>query len=302
MSKDQIRQVEEMLRSAPDLDPLCVDEMREAFEQGGSITPPDRDVISREVAANGVRMVEIDSAETEPDKIILYFHSGGYVMGSYRSHAGIVSHLGKAARARVYFVEYRLAPEHPYPAALEDAVEAYEWLLEKGHAPSSIVVAGDSAGATLAIGALLRARDRSLPMPAAAVLLSPFADLTASGASMLDKAATDLQASADLVRSLAALYLDGADPAAPDVSPVFADLTGLPPLLLHVGTYEALLDDTLRLARRAAIADVAVTVKAWPRLQHQWQLYAAILDEGQQSLAEAGAFISEHLRDRKSVV
>jgi len=294
MSEAQRLQIEDMLRAAPDLAGMTVEEMRTAFDQIGLVTPPDVDVTTESLSANGVNVKLIKSADVRSDRSILFCHSGGYVMGSLHSHLGFVSRVGKAARAPVFFVEYRLAPEHIYPAAVEDTINAYRWLLDSGRDPSTITFVGDSAGGTLVIAALLKAREENIPMPSSAVLLSPFADLTASGDSLIEKDAVDLQASTEMVKVLADLYLGGTDPSAPEVSPVYADLAGFPPLLLHVGTHEALLDDTLRLVRRAAIADVSVTMKAWPRLQHQWQLYAGMFEEGQESIDEAGEFIRQH--------
>lgn len=295
MSVDQIKQIETMLRCSPELGSMTIEEMRLAFDQIGQVTPAGNDVGVNHHSVNGVPCVGIHSGEVRSDKTILFFHSGGYVMGSHRGYIGALARLGQAADANILFPEYRLAPEHPYPAAVDDAFAVYRGLLDEGRDPGSIAVSGDSAGGGLALAMLLRARAEGLPMPSSAALFSPFADLSGSGETIREKAAFDLVINTELMDRVTPQYLAGTDPATPEVSPVFADLTGFPPLLLHVGTYEMLLDDTLRLARRAAIANVSVTMKAWPRLQHLWQLYANILDEGQQSLVEAGIFINEHL-------
>lgn len=296
MSGQQIPQIEDMLRNAPSMATMTIEELRENFDQIGQISPPAEDVRLTEVSVDGIPSFWIDSDAAGPDRTILFFHSGGYVMGSHRGYVGMVSRLGKAGLARVLFPEYRLAPEHPYPAAPDDAFAAYRWLLDKGTDPSTIAIVGDSAGGALVLVTLLKAREAKLSMPACAVMFSPFGDLTASGETLAEKASVDLVVSKALMDNIVPVYIGNNDPTKPDISPIYADMTGFPPLLFHVGSYETLLDDTFRLARRAAIADVEVSVKVWPKLQHLSQLYAAILDEGQQSVSEAGAFMDQHLR------
>lgn len=287
--------LEAMLRSSPDMSKLSVEEMRAAYDAGGVITPPRDDVAHHREDAAGVP-VEIGlSAGADPSRSVLYLHGGGYIIGSTTSHRGLVARLGSAACSRTVSVEYRLAPEHPFPAAVDDALAAYRWLLDAGQAASSIVLAGDSAGGGLAVATLVRARDEGLPMPAAAALFSPLVDLLGEGESMVAKAAQDPTVDAAGHARFCAMYLAGAEPRSAYASPIHADLGGLPPLLIHVGTAEALLDDALRLARRAALDDVAVELKAWPRLPHVWQFYAGIFSEGQQSIDEAGRFLLAHL-------
>ena len=287
--------LEAMLRSSPDMSKFSVEEMRAAYDAGGVITPPRDDVAHHREDAAGVP-VEIGlSAGADPSRSVLYLHGGGYIIGSTTSHRGLVARLGSAACSRTVSVEYRLAPEHPFPAAVDDALAAYRWLLDAGQAASSIVLAGDSAGGGLAVATLVRARDEGLPMPAAAALFSPLVDLLGEGESMVAKAAQDPTVDAAGHARFCAMYLAGAEPRSAYASPIHADLGGLPPLLIHVGTAEALLDDALRLARRAALDDVAVELKAWPRLPHVWQFYAGIFSEGQQSIDEAGRFLLAHL-------
>lgn len=295
MSETERLAVEEMIRSGPDLAALPPPELRVAYDEIGGVTPPANNIVFETVFANGVAAEFGRSPSASGNKTILYFHGGGYLIGSLKSHRGLISRLGSAAGVRTLAVDYRLAPEHPYPAASDDAITAYRWLLEQGVAPSNIAFAGDSAGGGLSVATMLRARDEGVPLPAAAVLFSPWADLTCSGDTLREKAAEDVLVSAEIVAGMSSTYLAGADPRSVYASPIFADLSGLPPLLIHAGTAEVLLDDTLRLLRKAAIAGVSVDLKIWPKLPHVWQIFANVLEEGQQSLEAAGKFLSQHL-------
>jgi acetyl esterase/lipase len=211
------------------------------------------------------------------------------------SGADLASEIGRRIDASVISVEYRLAPEHPYPAAVDDAVAAYEALLHRGVAAPDIVLAGESAGAGLAVAALVAARDRGLPMPAAALLMSPWADLTLSGASMDTKQGIDPLLSRDRFLPAVANYVGGHDPSAGLISPIFADLSGLPPLVIQAGSHEVLLDDAVRLAGRAAADDVAVTLDITPGVPHVFQAYHAVLEEGVVALDRAGQCLREQL-------
>lgn len=226
---------------------------------------------------------------------ILYFHGGAYALGSALAGTGITGELVSRTGRPGVSVEYRLAPEHPYPAALDDAVAAYQGLLAKGSDPAQIVVAGESAGAGLALALLMALRDQGLPRPTAAVLFSPWADLTASGASIKDRAELDPALSEQALRTRGADYAGGADPRQPGLSPLFGDFAGLPPLLVQVGTHEILLDDALRIAVAAATAQVAITLEVTPRMPHVFQGFAAVLDEGDTALTSAARFIRTHL-------
>jgi epsilon-lactone hydrolase len=196
---------------------------------------------------------------------------------------------------RTLAVGYRLAPEHPFPAALEDALAAYGFLLRQGIAPGKIAIGGDSAGGGLTLAALTRLRDAGKPLPACAWLVSPWVDLQMTGASLADKADVDPLISKPYLEELAAAFLAGADPAGPLVSPLHGDLAGLPPMLVQVGSAETLLDDALRIARRAGAADVPVSVEIWPHMIHAWHLWAAQLADGRRAIAAAGAFIRVRL-------
>jgi acetyl esterase/lipase len=231
-----------------------------------------------------------DAATT---RTLLYLHGGGYVIGSPIDYRGMLPDVARAADARVLAVDYRLAPEDPFPAAVEDAVSAYRWLLANGGRPEQTVIGGDSAGGGLTVATLVALRDRGLPLPAGGVCLSPWVDLTNSGASMQRNADTDPLVKKDLVDNLAQTYLQGQDPRAPLASPLYAELRGLPPLLIQVGTIETLFDDAARLAERARGAGVAVTLEPWEGCPHVWHWFVSFLPEAQQAIAHIGQFIKE---------
>jgi acetyl esterase/lipase len=225
---------------------------------------------------------------------MLYLHGGGYVVGSIATHRGLAGRLSQAAAARVLLVDYRLAPEHPFPAAVDDAASAYRWLLAQGIESARLVIAGDSAGGGLTIATLVALRDAGVPLPAAAVCLSPWVDLEGSGDSVTTKAAADPLVQKDMLLQLGAWYLAGADPRTPLAAPLYADLRRLPPLLIQVGTAEILLDDATRLAEKATAAGVKVTLESWEDMIHVWQLFAPMLPEGQQAIERIGVFVQQH--------
>jgi epsilon-lactone hydrolase len=215
-------------------------------------------------ALGAVPTAEITIDGIELRHVVLYFHSGVYVLGDAFLAADLASQVGRRTRAKVISVDYRLGPEHPYPAAVDDALAAYEALLDDGTAPWDIAFAGESAGGGLAIATLVTAREHGLPLPAAALVMSPYADLTLAGTTMDTKREVDPLLSRELLQSLVADYTSGQDAAAGLISPIFADLSGLPPLIIQAGSHEVLLDDAVRLARQAATADVEVTLDITP--------------------------------------
>lgn len=293
MSEAQRQSLLAMLGQGPSFGELSLADLRAMYNQMGAITPLPAGAAHRAENAGGVP-VEIGAIGDEPTAAtILFFHGGGYSIGSLESHRGMLAALGEAAGARTVAVNYRLAPEHPFPAALDDALAAYRWLLESGVDPHSVAFAGDSAGGGLAVATLVRARDEGLPLPACAVLFSPFTDLAGSGETMTLKAADDVMVTAEVLDRLSAGYIGGADAANPAISPIHADLRGLPPLFVFVGTAEVLIDDSVRLARKAMLGDVAVRLEAWPRLPHVWPMFAGILDEGREALVAAGTWIAQ---------
>lgn len=224
-------------------------------------------------------------------RTILYLHGGGYVLGSPLSHRDMVGAIADAAHARAFIADYRLGPEHPFPAAVEDAVAAYQGLLDSGIDPARLCIAGDSAGGGLTVAALVAIRDRKLPLPAGGICISPWADLTCSSNSMTSMAEADPMLKPDALRWMAGLYLNGQDPKAPLASPVFADLKGLPPLLIQVGTEEALYDDAITLSRVAHEAGVDATLEVWEGMMHVWHLMAKLIPEGKQAIQAIGAFV-----------
>jgi acetyl esterase/lipase len=226
-----------------------------------------------------------------PQGTLLYLHGGGYHFGSIRMYRELAARLALACSARVLVPEYRLAPEHPYPAAVDDARLVYRCLLDQGHAPERLAVAGDSAGGGLTIAATLALRDAGDPLPAALVCLSPWTDLTCSGETMSTCAELDAMLPADIVRQYAASYAAGHDVRAPHISPLFGDLRGLPPLLIHVGTHEVLLSDSNRLAEAARAADVPVKLEVWPEMWHVWHLFAAMVPESRGAITGIAEFI-----------
>lgn len=292
MSRDQLAAVDAAMRSAPP-GPHDLAEQRAGFESFAA-RPVAGDVAATETRLGGVPVLRL-SPPDEVGTAILYLHGGGYVIGSARSGAGIATALARRTRAAAYSVDYRLAPEHPFPAAVDDAVLAYRALLDEGRDASRVAVAGDSAGGGLALALLVAARDAGLPQPAAAVVMSPWVDLTLSGDSMRAKEADDAIFDAADVAAYATRYLGGQDPAHPLASPVLADLTGLPPLLVQVGTNEVLLDDATRLAARAAAAHLDVTLEVVARAPHVFQHFAGQLQEADDALDRAGGFLAAHL-------
>jgi len=295
MSQAQLAQVVEMIRSGPDLASLPPPELRVVFDAMGDVTPPDPSIVYDTVSADGVRCEFGLAPGSRPDATVMYFHGGGYVIGSLRSHRGLVARLGQAAGIRTYAIDYRLAPEHPYPAAVDDGITAYKWLLANGTSPDRVVFAGDSAGGGLAVATMLRCKSADVPLPRAAVLFSPFVDMGTTGQSLVDNRERDVLVTEGVAPAMASTYLSGADARSPEASPIYGDLNGLPPILIQVSSHEALLDDSLRLLRAAILADVDVQISLYRDVPHVWQLYAAVLDEGQSAIEEAGNFLKKHL-------
>ena len=295
MSTQQRENLEAILRQSAFPADIELNEQRRLLRELISAQPLPADVTVTAAALGGVPTAEITVDGIEPRHVVLYFHGGVYVLGDAFQAAALASQVGRRTRARVISVDYRLAPEHPYPAAVDDALAAYEALLQNGTAPSDIVFAGESAGGGLAVATLVNARDHGLPLPAAAFVMSPYADLTLAGTSMETKREVDPLMSRENLQSRVTDYTAGQDAALGLISPIFADLSGLPPLIIQVGSHEVLLDDAVRLARQAAIADVEVTLDITPGVPHVFQTFSPILDEGAAALDRAGQFLSAHL-------
>jgi epsilon-lactone hydrolase len=272
-----------------------VTEQRRQLRELLSAQPLPADVTVTAGALGGVPTAEVTVEGIEPRHTVLYFHGGVYVMGDAALAADLASQVGRRTRANVISVDYRLAPEHPYPAAVDDALAAYEALLRAGTAPSDIIFAGESAGGGLAIATLVNARDHGLPLPAAAFAMSPYVDLTLAGTTMETKRDVDPLLSPEALRARVSDYTSGQDAGLGLISPIFADLSGLPPLVIQAGTHEVLLDDAIRLARQAATADVQVTLDITAQVPHVFQAYYQILDEATAALDRAGVFLSAQL-------
>jgi acetyl esterase/lipase len=295
VSTEQQETLDAILRQSAFPADSDVDEQRRVLKELTSAQPLPADLTVTAAALGGVPTAEITADGTEPRHVVLYFHGGVYAIGDAFIAAELASQVGRRTRARVISVDYRLAPEHPYPAAVDDALAAYEALLHTGTAPTDIIFAGESAGGGLATATLVNARDHGLPLPAAAYLMSPYADLTLTGATMETKHDADPLLSRELLQPRVTDYTAGHDPALGLISPIFADLTGLPPLIIQAGTHEVLLDDAVRLARQAATADVDTTLDITPRVPHVFQAYHPILDEAAAALDRAGQLLSAHL-------
>ncbi len=268
-------------------------DFRRIFEEMASATPLAPDIKCEKANAGGVSAEWVCAPNAAADRAVLYLHGGGYVIGSVNTHRDLMSRISRAAGARVLGLDYRLAPENPFPAAVDDAVAAYRWLLGQGLKPNKIAVAGDSAGGGLTVATLLAIRDAKLPMPAAGVCMSPWVDLEAIGESMKTRAAADPVVQREGLLGMAAAYLGGKNPRTPLAAPLHADLKGLPPLLIQVGNDETLLDDSTRLADKARAAGVNVKLEVWPEMIHVWQMFAAFLPEGQQAVEGIGKFVAE---------
>ncbi|HWN22786.1 MAG TPA: alpha/beta hydrolase [Gaiellaceae bacterium] len=295
MSTEQRENLDAILRQSAFPVGSDLNEQRRLLRELLSAQPLPDEVTVTAAALGGVPTAEITVDGIEPRHVVLYFHGGVYVMGDAALAADLASQVGRRTQAKVISVDYRLAPEHPYPAAVDDALAAYEALLDDGIAPSDIAFAGESAGGGLAVATLVNARDHGLPLPAAALVMSPYADLTLAGATMDTKGEVDSLMSRENLQARVTDYTGGQDAALGLISPVFADLSGLPPLLIQAGTHEVLLDDAVRLAQQAAAADVEVTLDITPRVPHVFQAFHPILDEAAAALDRAGQFLSAQL-------
>jgi acetyl esterase/lipase len=301
VSAEQRENLDAILRQGafpPDSD---VNEQRRLFKELLSAQPLPADITVTAGELGGVPTAEIAVDGIEPRHVVLYFHGGVYAIGEAGLAADLASQVGRRTAAKVISVDYRLAPEHPYPAAVDDALAAYEALLDDGVAPSEIAFAGESAGGGLAIATLVNARDHGLPLPAAAFVMSPMTDLTLAGTTMETRRAADPLLSPEALQARIADYTAGQDAALGLISPLFADLSGLPPLIVQAGSHEVLLDDAVRLARQAASADVEVILDITPGVPHVFQAYYPLLDEAAAALDRAGQLLAGHLAGTERV-
>jgi acetyl esterase/lipase len=281
------------LRARPISPDMSWAERRKLMEdfQAGLKLPPE--VRTEAVDAGGVRAEWVWRPDSDLDRAILYLHGGGYALGSIATHRFLMQAIGQAAGARVLGIDYRLAPENPFPAAVEDAVAAWRWMLRQGLEPHRCAIGGDSAGGGLALATMLSVRDRGLPLPGAAVCLSPWTDLAGTGASVQSRAADDPMVTAEGLEKMATAYLGRASTRDPLASPLYANLAGLPPTLVQVGSAEILLDDSTRLADRAKAAGVEVVLETWDDMVHVFQAFPMLAEAGQ-AIAGIGAFVRAH--------
>ena len=277
--------------------PPITKELREQLDGMMSWQPKlSSHVVIKPWIAKRLRGEWVNFLDSRPNRVILFLHGGGYVMGSPEKHRDFAWRLSEASGAKVLVVDYRLAPEHRFPAALEDALAAWRWLLAQGFRPEDMIISGDSAGGGLALATLLSLRDSDEPLPAAAILLSPWTDLTLSGESITFNAQADPFLVSGILPFIAENYVDeNTDRRHPLVSPLFADLTGLPPFCLHVGGTEILLSDSTRLAEKAEAAGVPVSFKVWRNMPHVFHLCGCCLPEGRGVIEECGAFARSYL-------
>ncbi len=269
-----------------------LEQMRSDWERAYPASVPG---ICSSVDAGGVPAAWIGADDARSERVILFLHGGGFRMGSIASHRDLCFRIAQATGCRALSLGYRLAPEHPFPAALEDAVAAYRWLLTQGYVADQIALAGDSAGGGLAVSLMVALRERDIALPCAAALLSPWVDLTASGDSYRSRAKVDPVHQHAMVLILAKVYLAGGDGADPRASPLFADLTGLPPLLIQAGDHETILDDAVRLAQTARAAGVNAKLDVVPEMIHVFQMYADDLLEARRAISDIGGFLARHL-------
>jgi acetyl esterase/lipase len=295
MSKEQQIQLDAILRQGRLDTADDVQTLRAAFNELMARVPVPPDVQQTPVELGGVAGVEVTIEGNETDNVILYFHGGVYVIGTAVASVPLVSELARKTRAKAITVDYRLGPEHPYPAAVDDARAAYQGLLAQDIDPAQIAFAGESAGGGLAVATMLALREAGVPLPSCGYLMSPYADLTLSGATLTDREEADPVLTPEGLRVRVPDYLAGADASDPLISPIFGDLKDLPPLLIQVGSHEILLSDALRLAERAAICDVPVTLEVTPGVPHVFQGFAGLLDEATAALDGAAGFISAQL-------
>jgi monoterpene epsilon-lactone hydrolase len=289
MANAEIDAIRDILKSRPR--PVGLAQRRERVNAFGAsyVLPPD--VRVEAIDANGVAAEWTTTPYADPDRVILFLHGGGYISGSIQSHRHMIAEAGRQAKARTLALDYRLAPEHPFPAALEDAIAGYRFLLSSGFKNNHIALAGESAGGGLAVATLISLRDAGVKLPACVWCSSPWVDLEMMGDTMTSKAAVDPLIQKSYLMELAAAYLNGTDPRAPLVSPIHGDLRELPPMLIQVGSAETLLDDAIRLSAVAGAADVRVTLEIWPEMIHAWHLFHPRLAEGREALTAVGAFI-----------
>jgi len=295
MSARELKDLIGLLTARPAPPDATVDMLRERMGKLAAFLPTPADARVEKVDAGGVPAEWVSAPGSNPGRTLLYLHGGGYAIGGPDSHRLLAYNLSRASGARALLIDYRLAPEHPFPAAVEDAVAAWRWLLANGVEAKHAAVAGDSAGGGLVVALLLALRERGVTQPAGGFCISPWIDMEASGDSMRTRAAADPMVKAEGLARYARWYLAGGDARNPLASPLHANLKGLPPLLVQVGSAETLLDDSIRLAELAQAADVPVTLEVAPNMVHVWHLFSPMLGESREAIAKAGRWLADRM-------
>ena len=293
MPSDDIKKVREMIAAQPPRSEMTIPERRASMDGWNEVHPVPDGVQVATARVADVPVEWITAPNASEDGLLLYLHGGGYVVGSPASHRHFVAKLSEETELQALLVDYRLAPENPFPAAVEDAISVYAALLTHGYAPEDIVVAGDSAGGGLLLSMMLAAIDHEVPVPAAGICLSPWTDLTGEAESLTKNAAVDPTVSKESLDFFAQHYLGEEDPAHPLASPLHGDLTGLPPLLIQVGNIEALLDDAVLLDERAKAAGVSSKLEVWDEMIHVWHRYFPMLREAREANSRIGEFVRD---------
>jgi acetyl esterase/lipase len=293
MSQAQLEKLLTIFEKMPTLGSLSLEQERANLDEGGARFLVPDDVTQEVIDADGVPAEFLVAPGAADDRVVLYLHGGGYVIGSIKSHRYLMQNISRHAGVKTLGLDYRLAPENPFPAAVEDATKAYCWLLAQGYKAKNIAIAGDSAGGGLTLATLVNLRDKGIDLPAAGVLISPWADLSGEAESVQARADIDPMVKPEGLYSLGDKYLNGTDAKNPLASPVFADMAGLPPLCIHVGGKEILYDDAITVADKARAAGVEVELLDEPELFHVWHAFAPMLDEGQEAVEKIGAFLQQ---------
>ena len=296
MASAELHKLVSTLRTAKISGEKAIEEIRAGWEKFASSFVPAADITFKPVVARGVAAAWVTAPDSDSNRIVLYFHGGGYTIGSIASYRSYTGRLARASRSRLLSVGYRLAPENPFPAALDDAVSSYRWLLDQGISPRRIAVVGVSAGGGLALSMAVAIRDAGVPAPAAIVAIGPCTDLAKEGASMKDRAHLDpiVTYESSLAHAMRYFGAEG-NLKHPLASPLYADLQGLPPVLILVGTHEALFDDSTRFAAKAQAAGVEVQLDIWEEMIHVWPFFADILPEGRQAIDKIGEYIKARI-------
>ena len=295
---DSLAQLIPILEGDPATQTL--DELRDNYVTMLKGHPVPENLIVEHADLGGVPGTVIMPPEVIEGRTLVYFHGGAYIFGASAGYVGLGGRLALALKAKVVLPDYRLAPEHAYPTPIEDCLAVYKWLLDEGHDPDQLVFAGDSAGGSLTVSVMVHARDAGLPLPAGGVAISPWADLEHTGSSMTSRHGIDPLCTKDALDVQARTFLAGAAANSPDASPVFADVSGLPPILVQIGENEVMLSGAMRLATHLAENGVRTTLEVWPGMFHVWHLFAAILPDGQKAINNAADFLRQAIESRRN--